>query len=329
MTGAGQVLELMRRHNAGRRIRVPYMAVSLGLLVTLLAANTWAEPGIWSIDVLSGLLAAAAPLVLVAIGQTLLIILGNGALDISVGPMISLINVIIVLMVDRGITSPAGLIGIVVMIGIAAGLFNGALVSFLRLQAIVVTFGTFSIASGLATTLLPQPGGTVPDWLIRLTGRIGYMPMSLLFIAAALGAWWLVGRTRFMKNVYAIGGDERTSYVSGVPVPWVKLGAFMAAGLFTAFAALLLTGTVASGDGNIGNSFTLTSLAAVALGGTSLLGGRGGVWGTLIGAFDIFLVDNFITVTHVGVYWQNIAYGAILVVSVIINAALGRHGRKV
>ncbi|QYR21799.1 ABC transporter permease [Paenibacillus sp. sptzw28] len=326
MTEAGIAIDLTPSAPK-RRVRLPYMAVALALLVVLLIANTVLEPRIWSIDVLTGLIAAAAPLIFAAVAQTVLILLGNGALDISIGPLISLINVSIVLLAGNGVTSPLALIGCALLIGIVSGLINGSLVSFLRLQSIVVTFGTFSIYSGLATFLLPQPGGSVPDWLIGWTGNIGPIPMCVLFIAGGLAFWWLLSRTRFMKNIYAIGGDERASYVSAVPIAWVKLGAFVLTGIFTAFAALLLTSTVASGDGNIGNSFTLTSLAAVALGGTSLLGGRGGVWGTLIGAVAIFLVDNLITVSHIGVFWQQIAYGIILVGAIIINAVLGRSRR--
>jgi ribose transport system permease protein len=324
MTEANLAIELSHSMPRRRHIRMPYMAVALALFLVLLIINTVLEPRIWSIDVLTGLLAAAAPLVFAAIAQTVLIMLGNGALDISIGPLISLINVSIVLLVANGVTSPWVLISCVLLIGIISGLINGSLVSFLRLQSIVVTFGTFSVYSGLATFLLPQPGGSVPDWLISWTGSLGPIPMSVLFIAGGMAAWWLLSHTRFMKNIYAIGGDERASYVSGVPIAWVKLGAFVLTGIFSAVAALLLTSTVASGDGNIGNSFTLTSLAAVALGGTSLLGGRGGVWGALIGALAIFLVDNLITVSHIGVFWQHIAYGIILVAAVIMNAVLGR-----
>jgi ribose transport system permease protein len=306
------------------------MAFPLLMLVVLLALNSILEPGMWRAAVLAGLAGAATPLAITAIAETGVILLGNGALDISVGPLMSVINVVIILIIGARVTSPIVVIAAALGMGLLSGLLNGFLVSFMRLQAIVVTFGTFIIYSGLATHLLPQPGGSVPPWLSRWNGSIGPIPTSLLFLAGAMVFWWVLSRTRLMKNIYAIGGDERASYVSSVPVAWVKLAAFMLTGLLVGFAALMLTSEVASGDGTIGNPFTLTTLAAVALGGTSLMGGRGGIWGSVIGAFDIFLIDNLITVSRTGVYWQDVVYGGILVVAVVLNSLLVKYsaGRR-
>lgn len=309
-------------------LRLPYMAVALVILIILLVINTVLEPNLWSLAVLTGTLAAAAPLAIVAMGETSTIILGNGALDLSVGPLMSVLNVVIILLVGRGITSPFMIIGIVVLLGVLSGVFNGFFVSILRAQPIVVTFATYTIYSGLATHLLPQPGGTIPPWLASWTSSIGPIPTSAIFIAIGLLLWFALSRTRFMRNIYAVGGDERASYVSGVPITAVRFGAFILTGVFTALAALVLTAEIASGDGTIGTSFTLLAIASVALGGTSLLGGRGGVVGSLVGALDIFLIDNVITVSHIAVFWQDIAYGVILVAAVVINAMISRKGRR-
>ncbi|RIV28150.1 ABC transporter permease [Alicyclobacillaceae bacterium I2511] len=308
--------------------RLPYMSVALVILMILLLLNTALETNLWTISVLSGVIASAAPLVIAAIGETPAIILGNGSLDISIGPLMSVINVTIILLVQQGLTSPVIIIGMAMLLGVGSGVLNGVFISVLRIPPIVVTFATYTIYMGLATHLLSQPGGTIPSWLANWTGNIGPLPISAVIIAVALILWFALSRTRFLRNIYAIGGDERASYVSGVPLVWVRLGTYMLTGLFVSLAGLMLTAEIASGDGNIGTSFTLTAIASVALGGTSLLGGRGGAMGSLVGAFDIFLINNVITVSHVGVFWQDVAYGLILVAAVVANALIARPGRR-
>lgn len=306
---------------------LPYMWVAALLFIILAVINTIAEPNLWSAAILGGTVASAAPLVVVAIAETPAILLGNGALDISVGPLMSVVNVVVILLVAHHMTSFWAIIGVALLIGLASGLVNGLFVGWLRVQPIVVTFATYTIYSGIATHLLPQPGGSIPAWLSNWTSSIGPLPASLLVILAAAGIWVALSRTRFVRNIYAIGGDERASYVSGVPLVAVRVLTFMLTGLLTALAALMLTAEIASGDGNIGTPFTLMAITAVALGGTSLLGGRGGILGTIIGAFDVFLINNVITVSHLSVYWQDVAYGGILIASIVVNAVISRARR--
>ncbi|MCY0899362.1 MAG: ABC transporter permease [Firmicutes bacterium] len=307
--------------------RLPYFWVALTVFVILAIANTVLEPNLWTATVLSGTVASAAPLVLVALAETPVIVLGNGALDISVGPFMSVVNVVLVLLVGDHVTSPWALIGLALAMGLMSGVVNGFFSGVLRVPAIVVTFATYTMYSGLATHLLPQPGGTIPGWLSSWTGSVGPVPTSLVIIVLALLIWVGLSRTRFVRYIYAIGGDERASYVSGVPLALVRLLTFMVTGIFTALAALMLTAEIASGDGNIGTPFTLMAITAVALGGTSLLGGRGGIIGSVIGAFDIFLINNVITVSHLAVFWQDVAYGTILVAAVVVNALTTQRGR--
>ncbi|MHB1628925.1 MAG: ABC transporter permease [Bacilli bacterium] len=313
---------------ASRSVRIPYMTVSLAILLLLLVINTVLEPNLWSAAILAATLASAAPLLVAAVAETPVIILGNGSLDISVGPLMSVINVSVILLVEKGYSSPVDVIGLALLVGLASGLLNGLFVSILRLQPIVVTFATYTIYSGLATHLLSQPGGSVPQWLANWTGSLGPVPNSLFLVLTAVAVWYLLSRTRFIRNIYAIGGDERASYVSGVPIALVRLSAFALTGLFVALASLLLTAEIASGDGNIGTPFTLLAIASVALGGTSLLGGRGGIIGSLVGALDIILIDNVITVAHIPVFWQDVVYGLVLVVAIVINSLIVHRGKR-
>lgn len=307
-----------------RKRRLAYATVALGVALAALAVNMAAEPNFWTVSVLAGTVGAATPLVLAAIAETPAILVGNGGLDLSVGPLMSLINVLVVRAYMHGATSPAELIGIALALGVGSGALNGALVSFARIQPIVATFGTFMIYEGLATHIFPSPGGRTPLWLSDWAGTVGPVPSGLVVIGLVAGGWLLLRRSRFMSYLYAVGGDQRASYASGVPVSWVKFGAFVLTGLLTSVAALLLTAEIGSADGTIGTSYTLMAIAAVALGGTSLTGGRGGIGGAIAGSAGIFLIENAISVLHIAVFFEDLVYGAMLVVAVTANAALGR-----
>lgn len=307
---------LLRRSTSLR-----YASIALVAFLALLVVSIVFEPQMLQGYELAGLLAAATPLIIVAIAETPIIIVGNGGIDLSVGPMMSVVNVCIILIdVHRGLSSPFVLVPVAIGIGALAGMFNGFLVAVVRIQPIVVTFGTYVIAGGLATHLLPSPGGSVPNWLSVFAQQIGPVPGALFFLAVAFVAWYLLTRTRLWGQIYAVGGDERAAFVAGVPIARVKFLAYLIGGAFTGLAGLALTAEIASGDPNIGGPFTLLGIAAVALGGTSLLGGAGGVIGTLFGALTIFLIDNVITVTHVSVFYTDLAYGALLVLAVVVNA---------
>lgn len=312
----------------GRLGPLRYAGIAMGSFVFLFIVSIVFEPQMLEGYAIAGLLATAAPLIILAIAETPVILIGNGGIDLSVGPMMSVINVCLVLIDVRApFASPFVLIPVAIGIGALAGAFNGFLVSVIRIQPIVATFGTYVIAGGLADHLLPSPGGTIPNWLAALAGQFGPVPGALVLLAVAFAAWYLLSRSRLWNHLYAIGGDERAAYVAGVPVTRVKFLIYVLTGAMTGLAALALTAEIASGDPNIGTSFTLIAIASVALGGTSLIGGSGGAVGTVFGALTIMLINNVITVTHVSVFYTNLAYGVLLVLAVIVNAIFAQRRR--
>lgn len=321
MSGAARLMERLAPHR--------YARIAVAAFVVLMIVSVVFEPQMLQGYALAGLIAAAAPLIIVAMAETPIIIVGNGGIDLSIGPMMSVINVCLILIdAHRGFTSPFVLVPAAIGIGALAGLFNGVLVSVLRIQPIVATFGTYVIAGGLADHLMPSPGGTIPSWLASFSQQIGPVPGALVPLAVAFLGWYALMRSRLWGQIYAVGGDERAAYVAGVAVDRVKFLTYLIGGAFTGLAALALTAEIASADPNIGAPFTLMGIASVALGGTSLVGGAGGVIGTLFGALTIFLINNVITVTHVSVFYTDLAYGAMLVLAVVVNALFSqrRHG---
>ncbi|RUX31121.1 ABC transporter permease [Mesorhizobium sp. M7A.F.Ca.US.011.01.1.1] len=287
------------------------------LLVVLLAINLILSPGRFQPGSWGALVGLAAPLIGAAIASTPVILAGRGGIDISVGPLMGFVNALTiqVLFLGAGISSPLVLVPAALLVGALVGAANGFLATIVRIQPIVATLGTYLILTGVTLTILPAPIGPAPAWLKALSGPLSMLPLALMFIA-----WWLVRRTPYYDQLMAVGSDDRAAYTAGVDVTRVRFLAYVMTGLFSGCAGLMLTALIGSADPNIGPTYTLIAIAAVALGGVSLAGGRGGVAGAAIGAIDIFLLQSVLTTFNVSTFVLQIAYGAILVLAVMLTA---------
>lgn len=287
------------------------------LLVVLLAVNLILSPGRFQPGSWGALVGLAAPLIGAAIASTPVILAGRGGIDISVGPLMGFVNALViqVLFLKAGISSPLLLVPAALLIGALIGAANGFLATIVRIQPIVATLGTYLILTGVTLTILPAPIGPAPAWLKALSGPLSMLPLALMFIA-----WWLVRRTPYYDQLMAVGSDDRAAYTAGVDVTRVRFIAYVMTGILGGCAGLMLTALIGSADPNIGPTYTLIAIAAVALGGVSLAGGRGGVAGAAIGAIDIFLLQSVLTTFNVSTFVLQIAYGAILVLAVMLTA---------
>ena len=281
-------------------------------------------------------------LVFAGMAQTSVVI--TGGIDLSVGPIISLSNSL-----ASSIFSEPGdglnmvlVVVIVLVVASLAGLINGLIVVYGRLQPIIVTLATSSIYSGIALFLRPRPGGFVPDaYGDLLTKRVGqllpetlldkgsflaslldYIPASaILLIIVLLLVWTPFRRSRLGMWVYAIGSNEGAAYMSGVNVKMAKVVAYMLGGFFAGIAGLFLTAQTRSGDATTGAVFTLQSIAVVVLGGTSLFGGSGGIIGTIFGAFALRLIPAILFFARVNPLQQPLWEGAVILLAVTAGAS--------
>ncbi len=300
--------------------------LALVLLVVLLAVNVVLNPvrflpGSWGTEI--GL---AAPLLAAAIASMPAILSGRGGIDISVGPSMGLVNAMLVqvCVIDLGLRAPLPLIAAALLLGGLVGTVNGVLVSVVRIQPIVATLGTYLLLTGITLTLLPAPVGNVPAWLKSLAGAWSALPL-----VALAAAWLLLKRTPWYDQLMAVGSDDRACFTAGVAVVRVRLLSYVVTGLFAGVAGLMLTALIGSADPNVGPTYTLIAISAVALGGVSLAGGRGGFLAAAVGAADIFLLQNALTFFNVSSFVLQIAYGVILVLAVALNALAGRAwGRR-
>lgn len=302
--------------------------VPLVLLLVAIGLNYYLQPNFFQARVLNGNLRVMLPLMVLAAGQAIVIIAGG--IDLSVGAMVSLVNVTLVTLITRESGPPEILlgIGVALLLGAAAGAVNGICVAFLRLQPIVTTYATSFLFSGIALVILPRPGGSLPRALTTFyrSAPLG-IPATAYGIVILLLLWVLLRRTRFMQNLYAIGSNAAAARASGVRVALNSFGSYVAMGVFAALSAMMLTLSTGSGNSRLGDAMTLPSIVAVVLGGTRLAGGRGGVVGAVIGVAILTIIRNLITFANVPTWYQTL-FDAVIILLALAGPGIVRLIRE-
>ncbi len=294
----------------------------------------------------SNLLIMASHVAIFAIlGMGMLMVILNGGIDLSVGSTLSF-SAIIGGFLIQGV--PINLFGVVLYpsipvvvilscgVGALVGLVNGILVAKFKVAPFVATLGMLYVVRGIGLLMTngltvnnlagnPELGNTGFDWLgfNRLLGvPIGVIIMGI--IALVLG--FLLSRSTFGRWLYASGGNERAAELSGVPVKAVTIWVYVISGVCSAIAGLVLASTLTSASPTAGNTYELTAIAVVVIGGAALTGGRGTIRGTLLGAFVIGFLSDGLVIVGVSAYWQMVFIGAVIVVAVLLNTL--QYGRR-
>ena len=291
------------------------------LAVALLIANFIAQHSLLSWSAWPVTFAELATPALLAMASTPAIL--GGGIDISVAPLFTLASVVIeVMLLRRGITSAFIVIPVAVACGALIGLLNGVLVNYGRYQAVVATLCMNFILSGFALGYAPSPVPGTTGWLTSLGSTWGGVPGGLILIAVPLAAWWGLGRTPFVKTLLAVGGSETTAYTAGVNVAAVRTLAYTLGGAIAGLGGVAIVAQLhqAEADAGFVTPFILLALAAVALGGISMTGGRGSLLGALLGAAVIFLIENLLGALGLSSFWSQAVYGATLIVAVVFAA---------
>jgi len=286
------------------------------------------QPNLFELRVLNSNLRNFLPLIVLAVGQTIVII--GGGIDLSVGAIVSMANAILVTLIlpDAGPGEIA--IGILAAVGagLAAGVFNGLCVAYLRLQPIVTTYATSFVYAGIALLILPRPGGSLPrEFLQSYRGTPLNIPLALYFIVLAILFWLLLRSTRYGQYLFATGGKADAAYATGVPVNFVRFSTYVWAGLAAALAALALTMNLGTGNPRIGDAMTLDSIVAVVLGGTRLSGGQGGVVGSVLGVLILGVIRNIISFANVPT-WSQTLVDALIIIAALAGPGLVRLLRR-
>ncbi len=254
-----------------------------------------------------------------AIGVTFVIL--TGGIDLSVGSVLSVAG-----MFAAGILQNGGNMFVAVIVGLLVGIFcgliNGVLITFGRITPFVVTLGMMSIARGI--TLIYSNGypisGFEPSFRFIGGGSVLGLPFPIILFLFSVGfAWFVLRYTRLGRYTYAIGGNEETVNLSGINVRFYKTMVYMISGGMAGVSALILTSRLNSALPTAGLSYELDVIASVVIGGTSLSGGRGSVWGTLIGALLIAIINNGMNLLGISPYFQQLVKGIIIISAVLID----------
>ncbi len=268
---------------------------------------------------------SAVPLAFAAVGQCFVVL--TKGIDLSVGGVVDLANAMAAVTMGKSLASGLGWSVVILLVGAACGLVNGLLVALGRLQPIVVTLGTLSIFQGLAIRVLPEPGGAIPPGFTNFLVNPN-APYALIFIVLLGLAWSVFRRTRTGVDLYAIGNDEAAARALGVNILRTKIIAYMLDGVLAAGAGLFLAASATAGDATTGNSYTLSSIVAVVLGGVSLFGGRGSAIGAIAGALITTLIVDILFFGHVNPLFQSFYEGVFLLIAVVVGGVIGGTIRR-
>lgn len=305
-----------------RRHRGLVLAVAVFSVVFIGLNLTLAQPlGYYDLTTTLG---NTTTLAIAAMGATLVVIMGG--LDLSAGAIVSLSNCLVVVGMQANPGSEIAWTLAGIAAGCIAGAVNGFFIAYLRLQPIVVTLATMFIVQGMTLLIMPQPGGAVPPGYTELfTGDAipQLLPMPLLILVGLLVAWALLRRTNFGLAIYAVGSDEDAARANGINCAAVTFAAYVLAGGMYGFAGVFLTAQTGSADPLVGPAMLLPIFVAVVLGGTPLSGGRGGLLGTVFGAFTLILTVNVLLVMNISAFFSTAAEGLLLILAVLGNP-LGR-----
>lgn len=312
-------IEKIRRNriNSYEYIRRFGMLAAFILICLLLSLIT---PNFFSLQNMTIVLRQVSINGILAIGVTFVIIAGG--IDLSLGSVVALAGVVAAIFAHPGEYALIVPIAMAISVGLAIGCLNGMVVTWGKVAPFIVTLGMMTIARGLA--LVVSDGRPVTNLSESFNtiggGDLWGVPIPILiFILVIIVASFVLNQTRIGRYMYAVGGNERAAYASGVRVNTVKMIAYMICSGLAGLAGIVLASRINTGQPNAGVAYELDAIAAVVIGGTSLAGGIGSIAGTVLGVLLIGVINNGLDLLNVSSYYQQIIKGAIIIAAVLID----------
>lgn len=311
-----------------------YSIVMMLIVVTAVFASM-SDPFL-STRNLTNILLQASAIGIAAIGITFVLIIGE--IDISIGSLMSLSTTIawmVAVIPGAGVGEQAGVSAWVYPVGLLAGLglgiLNGLLINVLKINAFIATLATMFAFRGLAWKMVGSSDKAFADSPVMYLARTDFLGVGLpvyLLAGVAIIAIVVLNRTPFGRYLFAMGGSPRSAVESGLPVSQLRIIAFGVAGLCSALAGLIIIGRVGTLQAGLGVGFEFTVITAVVLGGTSLMGGRGSIVGSILGAILLVVIDNGLNLINASVYIYDVVKGGILIIAVVIDVLLMRKFKQ-
>lgn len=265
----------------------------------------------------------AAPILIVAVAMTLVII--TGGIDLSVGSQVALVNAVAAILMAMGYPWPVVLLGMIAFGGII-GIAQGWFTAYQGIPAFIVTLAGLSILRGFALWLTQGYSIPIKDapgffWLGR--GELFSIPVpALIAVLVAVIGYVIIAYTKYGRQVVAVGSNLEAARRVGMPAKWIVASVYMVSGIACALAGLLIAARLGSGSSNAAVGFELQVIAAVVLGGTSLMGGRGSILGTVLGTLTIAVIGNGLILMHISPFFTQIVTGAIILVAIWLNTKI-------
>lgn len=315
-----RVLARGRTHRRNQLLSATAIWIVLGVLVTIAAL---VSPAFLTQRNITVLLKQAAPLGILAVGQTIVIL--TGGIDLSVASVMAAVSIFAAGFIDGRDELVWTVVLLCLLFSFAVGLANGLLVTKLNIPPFITTLGMILIVQGLRFVYSRgTPKTYIPDSL-RFFGRdsVGPIPMALIvWVVVVVITTFILGRTTFGRQLYATGGNSRTSFLSGVNTDAIKIAAYSTCSFLAGIAGLILVGYVGTADNWLGLGYELNAIAAVVIGGTAFEGGRGGQIGTVGGVLILTVLFNLVLMLQFDEETRRIIKGLVIVLAVALYARL-------
>ncbi|HLO51172.1 MAG TPA: ribose ABC transporter permease [Kamptonema sp.] len=291
----------------------------LPILIGICIIFSIVTPNFLSLGNLINVIRQASINIVLATGMTFVIL--TGGIDLSVGSILGVTAVVGVLV---SLIPGAGLLAVpaALLAGVGLGLINGSLIAYLGLPPFIVTLGSYTALRGVA--YLVANGTTVINRNLNFAwvgnSYVGPLPwLVIIAFLAVLASWFVLRRTVLGRHIYAVGGNARAARLTGIKVNKVLLFVYGVSGLLSGLGGIMSASRLYSATGMLGQGYELDAIAAVILGGTSFTGGIGTIWGTLLGALIIALLNNGLTLMNVSFFWQLVVKGLVIIIAVTID----------
>ncbi len=292
----------------------------IGLLIIVITFS-FLSPVFFTVPNLLNILQQSSINGIIALGMTLVII--SGGIDLSVGPTAALSAVLGATLMVSGVPIPLAIMA-TLGVGALCGVFSGMLVAYAGLQPFIVTLGGLSLFRALALIFTNgNPIFGIPmEFRTVINSTVFGVPAPIVIVIAIAAILWVVmNKTPLGEYILAVGGNEEAARVAGVPVKRTKVTVFVISGVLASLASLILIGRLGAAEPTMGNLWELDAIAAAAIGGASLMGGKGSVIGTLIGAVILGSLRNGLTLLNIQAFYQLLATGLIIIIAMLIDRA--------
>jgi len=296
------------------------------VMVLIISYFSYRSARFGTLDNIQNIAIAAAPFALIALGQTLVIL--TGGIDLSVGSLIALSAMAAAATVKGHPERLLISVLVAVLVGLVAGAVNGFLVSRVNVPPFIATLGMLTTASGLAYVV---GGGAPINGLPAEFGEIannkvlGLQIPVIVMIVGIIVLAVVMRRTSYGMRIYAVGGNPVAAQIAGVKTKRILFSVYAISGTLAGLSGVMLASRVISGPPNLGQGYELDAIAAVVIGGASLLGGRGGIWGTALGLLLIQTLNNGLDILIVPAYWQSVIKGVLIVAAVAVDVWSARR----